>query len=95
MYDIIIVGCGPAGMTAALYALRAGKKVLLFEAKSYGGQILKASIVENYPGVETTTGFDLALLVNFGEKPIKIKRLFNFMKVKSDNSEYSVVNQDL
>ena len=60
MYDIIIVGCGPAGMTAALYALRAGQKVLVFEAKAYGGQILKASIVENYPGVETTTGFDLA-----------------------------------
>ena len=40
-----------------------------------------------------TTGFDLALLVNFGEKPIKIKRLFNFMKQKSDHSENSVVNK--
>lgn len=60
MYDIIIVGCGPAGMTAALYALRANKKVLVFEANTYGGQILKASIVENYPGVATTTGYDLA-----------------------------------
>ena len=60
MYDIIIVGCGPAGMTAALYARRAGKSVLVFEAKAYGGQIAKAAVVENYPGVEKTTGFDLA-----------------------------------
>ena len=60
MYDIIIVGCGPSGMTAALYATRANKKVLVFEGNSYGGQILKASIVENYPGVDVTTGYDLA-----------------------------------
>ena len=47
MYDIIIVGAGPAGLTAALYALRANKKVLVLEAKAYGGQILKANKVEN------------------------------------------------
>ena len=53
MYDIIIVGAGPAGMTAAIYALRANKKVLLFEAKSYGGQIVNANKVENHPGFES------------------------------------------
>ena len=60
MYDIIIVGAGPAGLTAALYALRANKKVLIFEAKTYGGQILKATKVENYPGIDNISGFDLA-----------------------------------
>lgn len=60
MYDIIIVGCGPAGMTAAIYGARAGKKVLVFEANNYGGQIAKASVVENYPGVEKTDGYTLA-----------------------------------
>ena len=60
MYDIIIVGAGPAGLTAALYALRANRKVLVLEAKSYGGQILNASIVENYPGIPSITGFDYA-----------------------------------
>ncbi len=60
MYDIIIVGGGPAGMTAALYALRANKKVLVLEAKACGGQILNASIVENYPGIPNITGFDYA-----------------------------------
>ena len=60
MYDIIIVGAGPAGLTAALYALRANKKVLVLEAKNYGGQILNANKVENYPGIETISGFDFA-----------------------------------
>lgn len=60
MYDIIIVGAGPAGMTAALYAKRANKNVLVLEANAYGGQILKANIVENYPGLPNVTGFDFA-----------------------------------
>ena len=60
MWDIIIIGAGPAGLTAALYALRANKKVLVLEAKTYGGQILNASSVENYPGVPCISGFDFA-----------------------------------
>ncbi len=60
MYDIIIVGAGPAGLTAALYALRANKKVLVLEAKSYGGQIINANKVENYPGIKSISGFDYA-----------------------------------
>ena len=60
MYDIIVVGAGPAGLTAALYATRANKKVLVFEGKTYGGQILNASKVDNYPGFESISGFDLA-----------------------------------
>lgn len=58
MYDLIIVGAGPAGMTAALYALRANKKVLILEAKSYGGQILLASNIENYPAIKEISGYD-------------------------------------
>ena len=60
MYDIIIVGAGPAGLTAALYARRANKKVLVLEAKAYGGQIVNANIVENYPGIEKISGVDYA-----------------------------------
>ena len=60
MYDIIIIGAGPAGLTAAIYALRANKKVLVFEAKTYGGQIANANLVENYPGISKITGFDFA-----------------------------------
>ena len=46
MYDIIIIGAGPAGLTSALYALRANKKVLVLESKCYGGQIINASNIE-------------------------------------------------
>ena len=60
MYDVILIGAGPAGLTSALYLLRANKKVLVLEAKSYGGQIINASNVENYPGIESISGFDFA-----------------------------------
>jgi len=60
MYDLIIVGAGPSGLTAALYALRANKKVLILEAKSYGGQIINANKIENYPALPNVSGFDYA-----------------------------------
>lgn len=60
MYDIIIIGAGPAGMTSALYALRANKKVLLLEKKVYGGQIVNTNLIENYPGIPNISGFDFA-----------------------------------
>ena len=56
MYDCIIVGCGPAGMTAALYLLRANKTVLLLEKDSIGGQIAKSPRLENYPSVKSISG---------------------------------------
>lgn len=60
MHDIIVIGAGPAGMTAALYALRAGKSVLLFEDTSYGGQIVLSQKVENYPAIEQISGMEFA-----------------------------------
>ena len=60
MYDIIIVGAGPAGLTAALYAGRANKKILVLEAKVPGGQIVNAHEVTNYPGIESISGSDYA-----------------------------------
>lgn len=60
MYDIIIIGAGPAGLTAALYALRANRKILILEAKAYGGQILAAHKIENYPAIENISGVDFA-----------------------------------
>ncbi len=60
MYDIIVIGGGPAGMTAAMYAARAGKRVILFEGEAFGGQISKSRMVENYPGVPNISGMDLS-----------------------------------
>lgn len=58
-YDIIIVGAGPAGLTSALYARRAGKTVLLIEKESFGGQIVLSPLVENYPMSEPASGMGL------------------------------------
>lgn len=60
MYDIIIIGAGPAGLTAAIYGVRAGKKVLILEGENYGGQIIKTTEIENYPGFKNISGFDFA-----------------------------------
>lgn len=60
MYDIVIVGGGTAGMTAAIYGLRAGKKVLLIEGTTFGGQITLSPHVENYPGIAEVSGSEFA-----------------------------------
>ncbi|SCY37045.1 thioredoxin reductase (NADPH) [Lachnospiraceae bacterium XPB1003] len=60
MNDIIIIGAGTAGLSAAIYARRAGKKALILEALSYGGQIINTPEVENYPGIKNISGFDFA-----------------------------------
>ena len=59
-FDIIIVGGGPAGLTAAVYARRAGKSVLLLERESFGGQIASSPKVENFPGLPAVSGAELA-----------------------------------
>ena len=60
MYDIIIIGAGPAGLTAAIYGTRANKKTLVLEAKTYGGQIISASKIDNYPGIPHISGVEYA-----------------------------------
>ena len=59
-FDIVIVGGGPAGLTAAIYARRAGKSVLLLEREGFGGQIASAPKVENFPGFSAVSGAELA-----------------------------------
>ena len=59
MYDIIIIGAGPAGLTAAIYARRAEKSVLLIEKATFGGQITHSPRVENYPGFVSLSGSKL------------------------------------
>lgn len=60
MYDIIVIGAGPAGLTAAIYARRAEKSVLLLEKATFGGQITHSPLVENYPGFPTASGNEIA-----------------------------------
>lgn len=60
-YDVIIIGSGPAGLTAAVYATRANLKTLLFEAETPGGKLTKTYSIENYPGFKSISGVDLAM----------------------------------
>jgi thioredoxin reductase (NADPH) len=59
MYDIIVIGGGPAGLTAATYACRAGKSVLVIEKSAFGGQITWSPRVENFPGFLSVSGTEL------------------------------------
>ena len=60
VYDVLVIGAGIAGMTAAIYALRAGKSVMVIEKESIGGQITLSHRVENYPGHDAISGLDLS-----------------------------------
>lgn len=60
MFDILVVGGGPAGLTAALYALRGGKSVLVLEGDAFGGQISASPLVENWPGTARISGVEFA-----------------------------------
>ena len=76
MYDIIIVGAGPAGLTAAIYARRASKNVLVLEAKNYGGQIINTLDIENYPVESHISGFDFATRIYNQAKDLGAEILF-------------------
>lgn len=61
MYDVLIIGAGPAGMTASIYAKRANLKVAMFEKNVPGGQIVNTAEIENYTGYKKLAGFELAM----------------------------------
>ncbi|HIT09351.1 MAG TPA: thioredoxin-disulfide reductase [Candidatus Merdivicinus faecavium] len=74
MTDLCIIGAGPAGFTAAIYAVRAGLSVRLFESSLYGGQIVNTPDVDNYPGLPGLSGAELAMKLyehaaRFGVEP--------------------------
>ncbi len=60
MYDVIVIGAGPAGLTAGIYLARGGAKTLILEKEGIGGQIASSPLVENYPGYEQISGSELS-----------------------------------
>lgn len=78
-YDIIIIGGGPAGLTAAIYGARAEKKVLVLEGKALGGQIITALDVRNYPGYVSISGADL--ISNMYEQVVQLGGEVKFERV--------------
>ncbi|HEX3075329.1 MAG TPA: thioredoxin-disulfide reductase [Lachnospiraceae bacterium] len=85
MFDIIIVGAGTAGLSAAIYGVRAGKSVLLLEESTYGGQIINSPEVENYPGIKHISGFDFA--TNLYEQAINLGAKIEYEKVTGIKDE--------
>ena len=97
MYDIVIIGCGPAGMTAAIYAARSNKKVLIIEKETIGGQMASSPLIENYPGFTSISGSELAsnmfdqvmnLNVNFELEEVKEIVDGTVKKVITDSNTY-------
>ena len=80
MHDIIIIGAGPAGLTAGLYALRSGKSVKIFEKESIGGQISTSPKVENYPSIKQISGMELA--TNMFEQVMELGIDFEYDEIK-------------
>jgi len=93
MYDLIIVGAGPAGLTCALYALRANKRVLVLEAKNYGGQIINAHKIENYPGIPSISGFDFATNLYNQVKELGLEIKYETV-IRIDENKSVVTNKD-
>ncbi len=95
MYDIIIIGAGTAGLSAAIYGVRAGKKVLVLESASYGGQIITSPEVENYPGIKKISGFEFA--TNLYEQATELGAEIEFAKVtqiREDGAQKVVVTEE-
>ena len=97
MYDVIIIGAGPAGITAGIYCQRANLKTIIFEKETIGGQIASSPLVENFPGCKSISGMELAN--NFYEQavelgiPIEIEEVLKIepgetIKVTTDCDEY-------
>lgn len=97
-YDVIVIGGGPAGMTSALYTLRAGKTVLVLEKEGFGGQIATSPRLENYPTIESISGSEWSdrlfeQITNLGagfelEDVQELKKTGDFFEVKTDYNTY-------
>lgn len=98
MYDSIIIGGGPAGLSAAIYLRRALKKVLIIEEKTYGGAIVEALMVTNYPGIKAISGPNFAKdlyeqAIAFGSEYVnetveEIINTQNYKEVRTNKNTY-------
>lgn len=97
-YDVVIVGGGPAGMTAALYVLRSGKTVLVLEKEGFGGQIATSPRLENFPTIESISGSEWSdrlfeQITSLGasfelENVESVKKVDNLFEIKTDYNTY-------
>lgn len=95
MFDLIIVGAGTAGLSAAIYGVRAGKSVLVLEGAAYGGQIINTPEIENYPGIKKISGFEFATNLYNQAKELGAEiRFEKVLSVQEKNGHKIVVTKD-
>ncbi len=96
MYDVLILGAGPAGLTASIYVARGGLKVAIIDKMSFGGQLALTSEIENYPGFSSISGFELAYKMQQQAEGLGVKFLYEEIEsvdlenkmVKTTQNEY-------
>ena len=95
MYDTMIIGAGPAGMTAALYAARSNLKVALLERGIYGGQMNNTAGIENYPGYARISGPELAEKMFEPLENLGVEHLFGQVEKIEDHGDYKkIITED-
>lgn len=93
MYDVIICGSGPAGMSTALYLKRANLNIMIVEKGTPGGKLISTALIENYPGYIENTGIDLAMIMYRQCKNFKIPYVFSEVQsVEKIEDEHFVVH---
>ncbi|MFW4406160.1 thioredoxin-disulfide reductase [Lactiplantibacillus paraplantarum] len=93
-YDVIIIGAGPAGMTAALYASRANLSVLLLDRGIYGGQMNNTAAIENYPGFKSVLGPDLAKDMYESATQFGAEYAYGSVESVEDHGDVKIVTTD-
>lgn len=91
MYDTLIIGSGPAGMTAALYAARSNLRVGIIEQGAPGGQMNNTSDIENYPGYDHISGPELSLKMYEPLEKFKVENIYGIVQRVEDCGDYKRV----
>lgn len=90
MYDVIIIGAGPSGLTCAIYLKRFGINPLVIECDAFGGQMVKTDIIENYPGFDSISGFDLSMNMYKQAKKLNVSFAFDkIINIKKENDIFT------
>ncbi len=91
IYDVVIIGGGPAGLSAAIYALRARLNIVLIEKMAVGGQIALTDNIENYPGFPSLSGVELMQKFEEHAKGLGLQIIYDEIKDITDDGEYKTL----
>ncbi|MGT2771550.1 thioredoxin-disulfide reductase [Streptococcus marimammalium] len=94
MYDLIVIGAGPAGITAALYAARSNLKVATIEQGAPGGQMNNTADIENYPGFELISGPELSMKMYEPLAKMGVENIYGIVTSIEDKGSYKIVKTD-